>query len=121
MTNTAIQKKGIGTEIISGLCNYLKQAGFAAIHLSWVKGNPQAEHFWKKNKSIQPFEANVSWFGCAIPLSRQCRGVAPSAWGMAHPNQRPSAKVPPKKNNEQTETGGKTLVRIHPNLSLIHI
>ncbi len=73
MTNTAIQKKGIGTEIISGLCNYLKQAGFAAIHLSWVKGNPQAEHFWKKNKSIQPFEANVSWFGCAIPLSRQCR------------------------------------------------
>ena len=22
---------------------------------------------------------------------------------------------PPKRNNEQTETGGKTLVRIHPN------
>ena len=49
MTNVKIQKRGIGSEIISELCGYLKQEGFVSVRLAWVKGNPQAEHFWSKN------------------------------------------------------------------------
>ena len=49
MTNVKIQKRGIGSEIISELCCYLKQEGFVSVRLAWVKGNPQAEHFWLKN------------------------------------------------------------------------
>ena len=49
MTDTETQGKGIGSEIISALCDSLKQEGFASVRLAWVKGNPQAEHFWQKN------------------------------------------------------------------------
>lgn len=52
MTNTAIQKKGIGSEIISETCDFLKQKGFVSVQLAWVKGNPQAEHFWLKNRFV---------------------------------------------------------------------
>ncbi len=50
MTNTAIQNKGVGSEIISELCDFLKRKGFISVRLAWIKGNPQAEHFWLKNK-----------------------------------------------------------------------
>ncbi len=49
MVNTADQKKGVGSEIIRDLCDYLAEQGIKAICLGWVHGNPQAEHFWKKN------------------------------------------------------------------------
>ena len=52
MTNVTIQKRGVGSEIISELCDYLKQKGFVSIRLAWVKGNPQAEHFWLKNMFV---------------------------------------------------------------------
>lgn len=52
MVNAAMQKRGIGSEIISQLCDYLKTEGFASIRLAWVKGNPQAEHFWLKNQFV---------------------------------------------------------------------
>ncbi len=52
MTNIEFQKKGIGSEIISELCEYLKSEQFIRVRLAWAKGNPQAEHFWIKNKFV---------------------------------------------------------------------
>ena len=49
MTDVSVQKKGIGSSIIDELCACLPDAGFIRIRLGWVKGNPQAEHFWHKN------------------------------------------------------------------------
>ena len=49
MTDVMIQKCGVGTKIITELCEKLKQRGYSLVKLGWVKGNPQAEHFWKKN------------------------------------------------------------------------
>lgn len=49
MMDVGIQGKGIGTKIIEELVEYLRKCGYKSIQLAWVKGNPQAEHFWKKN------------------------------------------------------------------------
>lgn len=43
------QKRGIGTAIITELLNSIKKLGYKSVRLGWVKGNPQAEHFWLKN------------------------------------------------------------------------
>ncbi|MGN0597762.1 MAG: GNAT family N-acetyltransferase [Ruminiclostridium sp.] len=49
MTEITVQGRGVGTEIIDSLCRYLCSVGFDSVRLAWVKGNPQAEHFWLKN------------------------------------------------------------------------
>ena len=49
MTDTSVQNTGIGSRIIDELCSYLPEIGFTGVRLGWVKGNPQAEHFWHKN------------------------------------------------------------------------
>lgn len=49
MTTADIQNIGIGSSIIDDLCCYLSDIGLSSIRLGWVKGNPQAEHFWHKN------------------------------------------------------------------------
>lgn len=49
MTDASIQGRGAGTEIIDCLCRYFSSVGFDSVRLAWVKGNPQAEHFWLKN------------------------------------------------------------------------
>ena len=56
MTDVSMQSKGLGTEIIEGLCNYLAGEGYASVRLAWVKGNPQAEHFWIKNRFVPIME-----------------------------------------------------------------
>lgn len=48
-TDVSVQNSGVGSGIIDELSSYLKKTGFSSIRLGWVKGNPQAEHFWKKN------------------------------------------------------------------------
>lgn len=50
MTDIDVQGKGVGTVIIEQLCNYVREMGFQRIELAWVKGNPQSESFWMKNK-----------------------------------------------------------------------
>lgn len=50
MMDIKVQGKGIGTKIIDELCDYLKNTGFERVELAWVKGNPQDEKFWTKNK-----------------------------------------------------------------------
>lgn len=49
MTDVSIQGRGIGTEIMDNLCQYLSALGYESVRLAWVKGNPQSEHFWLKN------------------------------------------------------------------------
>ena len=49
MMNAAAQGRGTGSRIVQDLCGYLRAAGFSRVRLAWVKGNPQAEHFWRKN------------------------------------------------------------------------
>lgn len=49
MTDASVQNAGIGSRIIRDLCSGLRDIGITAIRLGWVKGNPQAQHFWRKN------------------------------------------------------------------------
>ncbi len=49
MTDVSIQNTGIGSKIINDLCAYLSSIEMANVRLGWVKGDPQAEHFWHKN------------------------------------------------------------------------
>ena len=49
MTETDVQSNGVGSAIITELCNVMSRIGMKEVRLGWVKGNPQAEHFWKKN------------------------------------------------------------------------
>lgn len=49
MTDISIQNNGIGSGIIDELCAALSRIGVLHIRLGWVKGNPQAKHFWHKN------------------------------------------------------------------------
>ncbi len=49
MTDASVQCKGLGSAIITEVMDYLKSMNYQAIRLAWVKGNPQAEHFWLKN------------------------------------------------------------------------
>ena len=53
MTDAAIQNTGIGSGIIEDLCVYLAQIGISKVRLGRVKDNPQAEHFWHKNKFVE--------------------------------------------------------------------
>ena len=53
MTDVAIQNTGIGSKIIEDLCVCLAQIGISKVRLGWVKDNPQAEHFWHKNKFVE--------------------------------------------------------------------
>lgn len=49
MVRTSVQKRGIGSRIISETADYLKKAGKTTIQLGIDKGNPQSAAFWKKN------------------------------------------------------------------------
>lgn len=49
MMDASVHDKGIGSAIISDVLEYLKDERYTAVRLAWVKGNPQAEHFWIKN------------------------------------------------------------------------
>lgn len=50
MVERSVQGQGIGSGIISDLCDCLMKSGVSYIRLGWVKDNPQAEHFWHKNQ-----------------------------------------------------------------------
>ena len=49
MTEVDVQGKGLGSALITELSNAMSGIGIKEVRLGWVKGNPQAEHFWKKN------------------------------------------------------------------------
>ena len=49
MLRAGLQGQGRGSALVSELCAALAELGFRAVRLGWVKTNPQAEHFWRKN------------------------------------------------------------------------
>lgn len=49
MTNIRYQNKGIGSDIIGDVCNYLQQSGYRKVRIGVDKGNPQSNSFWQKN------------------------------------------------------------------------
>lgn len=52
MINSAVQNKGVGTVIIDELSAHLCSLGMEQLKLGWVENNPQAAHFWLKNKFL---------------------------------------------------------------------
>ena len=40
MTDTSVQRQGVGSRIIDELCRYLANKGTKSIRLAWTKGNP---------------------------------------------------------------------------------
>lgn len=53
MLRAGLQGQGRGTALVSELCAALAELGFRSVRLGWVKSNPQAEHFWKKNGFVE--------------------------------------------------------------------
>lgn len=49
MVEKDLQGTGVGTAMMQELFAALHGDGFCAVRLGWAKGNPQSEHFWKKN------------------------------------------------------------------------
>ena len=49
MLSPSIQGVGRGSLIIEECGSYFKKEGYASIRLGYAQGNPQGEHFWKKN------------------------------------------------------------------------
>lgn len=43
------QGRGEGSALVGELCAALTRMGYRGVRLGWVKTNPQAAHFWKKN------------------------------------------------------------------------
>lgn len=53
MTDASTQGHGLGTAVIAELTACLTGLGYESIRLGWINGNPQSEHFWRKN-GFQP-------------------------------------------------------------------
>lgn len=49
MTNIYYQNKGVGSNIVRDVCNYLKQLGYKKVRIGVDKENPQSNSFWLKN------------------------------------------------------------------------
>lgn len=49
MVKKELQGEGLGTKIVTELFEYLKSLGYKYVRLGHAYGNPQADHFWKKN------------------------------------------------------------------------
>lgn len=50
MTTHDVQRQGVGSDIVWGVCNVLAPEGFREVQLAFVKDNPQAAAFWNKAK-----------------------------------------------------------------------
>ena len=50
MMELSLQGAGIGSMIITELCEYLYSLSYEYIRLGCVDGNKQSEAFWKKNQ-----------------------------------------------------------------------
>lgn len=49
MLDISVQGKGVGSEIFGEIANALYKMGYSYIKLGFAKGNPQSDHFWRKN------------------------------------------------------------------------
>ncbi|MBO4910700.1 MAG: GNAT family N-acetyltransferase [Lachnospiraceae bacterium] len=71
MTHAELQNRGMGSGIIEELCGALSQIGMKEVRLCWVKGNPQAEHFWHKNGFKETGATNVTEAYTAIVARKE--------------------------------------------------
>ena len=69
MMEASVQQAGIGTRIVD-LCRHLAEEGIRTVRLCWVKGNPQAEHFWRKNQFV-PIRETQSMSGQTVVLAER--------------------------------------------------
>ena len=92
MTDTSEQNKGVGSNIITDVANYLREAGTRYIRLAWVEGNPQAEAFWKKNGFSETGitqdtdDYTVVLAERALAIGMIVKGKIDRPLGSAHPN-----------------------------------
>ena len=70
MVDSSCQTKGVGTALIRRLCAGLRGMGFRAVRLAWIDGNPQSEHFWRKNQ-FTVLKKTDSLDGCACVLAQR--------------------------------------------------
>ena len=70
MMEASVQQAGIGTRIMEDLCRHLAEEGIRTVRLCWVKGNPQAEHFWRKNQ-FAPIRETQSMSGQTVVLAER--------------------------------------------------
>ena len=70
MMEASVQQAGIGTRIVEDLCRHLAEEGIRTVRLCWVKGNPQAEHFWRKNQ-FAPIRETQSMSGQTVVLAER--------------------------------------------------
>ena len=49
MTNVLYQNKGVGSNIVEDVCDYLRQLGYKKVRIGVDKENPQSNSFWHKN------------------------------------------------------------------------
>lgn len=68
------QGNGAGSALVNELCTYLKNIGAVRIQLAWVKGNPQAEHFWLKNGFMKVKETASNAADCVILAEKKLNG-----------------------------------------------
>lgn len=53
MVNQTMQLQGVGSAVITEVCEYLHKEGYTAVRLGYVKGNPQSQGFWVKNQFVK--------------------------------------------------------------------
>ena len=68
MTASAVQKKGIGSAIISDVRTCCKELGFARLRLAIDEGNPQSEVFWTKNGFLKTGERRANGAYAYLPM-----------------------------------------------------
>ena len=52
MVDQSVQGRGVGTGMISELCDALHRLGYETVRLGYAKGNQQSLSFWLKNQFI---------------------------------------------------------------------
>ena len=70
MMRKALQGRGIGTELIDGLLNELRQSGWRKVRLAVDKGNPQSKAFWEKNGFVLTGEEMPHGDSAYLPMER---------------------------------------------------
>ena len=73
MVDASVQGAGVGSGIISELCQALRGLGFSAVRLGWVKGNPQAERFWHRNGFTETGEEHETELFTVVLAERPLR------------------------------------------------
>ena len=70
MVDQSVQGRGVGTRMISELCDALHRLGYEAVRLGYAKGNQQSLSFWLKNQFIPTGEERQNAGYTVVMLQR---------------------------------------------------